>query len=94
MARRLAAIGKVGVDEPVGEYPGLLALTPERAAAYARTLAEFADEPGSVNNWYEHGIQRETERGQAWTVLPTRTSDWVEIDTPDDLDQATAMLVG
>lgn len=91
---RLTAIGKVDVDDPVGEYPGLLALTPQRAVAFARTLAEFADEPGSVNNWYEHGIQRETARGQTWTVLPTRTSDWVEIDTPDDLDQATALLVG
>ena len=31
---------------------------------------------------------------RAWTVLPTRTSNWVEIDTPSDLALADDLLVG
>ena len=89
---RLGAIGKVGVSTPVAEYPGLLALRGRRIADYAHVLRRFGADPACHNNWYEHGIQAELEAGRAWTMIPVRTSAWVEIDTPDDLTSATSLL--
>lgn len=88
----LSAIGKTGVTYPVAEYPGLLALRPARARAYADKLRTFRDDPACHNNWYEHGVQAELQRGLGWTMIPVRTGDWVEIDTPDDLAAAGHLL--
>jgi choline kinase len=88
----LGAIGKTGVEHPVAEYPGLVALRPARAREYAEQLRTFTADPGCHNNWYEHGIQAELRRGRPWTMIPVRAADWVEIDTPDDLAAATSLL--
>ncbi len=88
----LGAIGKVEVSAPVAEYPGLLALRGRRIPDYARTLRAFEADPACHNNWYEHGIQAELAAGRPWTMIGVRTPAWVEIDTPDDLAGATALL--
>lgn len=92
-AGRVAAIGKVGIDEPGGEYVGLAWWGPTRAAELRHVLASFDGEPRRVDCWYEHGIQAHLETGAAYGSVRVPSSSWVEIDDEDDLRSARRLPV-
>ncbi len=92
--RMVRRIGKVGVDDPSGEYVGILAVDADARQAYIAELAAFEDDPARSNAWYEDAIQTSISAAMAWTAAPVPDSSWVEIDTPEDLEAARALAGG
>ena len=88
----LARIGKVEVDDPAGEYIGMLMARGEALAAVRTELERFVDRPESVDEWYEGAVGRSAAAGIAWRIWPMPSGDWVEID--DDADLARAETIG
>ena len=86
--RTLERIGKVGIDDPVGEYIGILAAAGEGLSALRARLEAFVDVPESVNEWYEGAVGRSAAEGTAWHIWPVPGSGWVEIDDDSDLQIA------
>jgi choline kinase len=84
----LARIGKVGIEDPVGEYIGILGARGGALHALREKLEAFVGDPASVNEWYEGAVGRCAADGVAWHVWPVPAGDWVEID--DDADYETA----
>jgi choline kinase len=89
----LDRIGKVGIEDPVGEYIGILAASGDGLRALRRWLESFVDVPESVNEWYEGAVGRCAAEGLAWRIWPVPSTGWVEIDDDADL-QAAQDLVG
>ena len=90
----LARIGKVGIDDPVGEYIGILAARGEGLRRLRERLESFVDDPASVNEWYEGAVGRCAAAGVAWHVWPVPGGGWVEIDDDADLETAQALARG
>jgi choline kinase len=88
----LARIGKVDVDEPVGEYIGLLMARGGALRAVRERLESFVDHPGASNEWYEGAVGRTAADGVGWDIWPMPSGGWVEIDDDDDLDAANALI--
>lgn len=84
----LERIGKVGIDDPIGEYVGMLMARGAVLAELTRALEGFEGDPEAVNQWYEGAVGVNAADGVPWHVWPTPSSLWVEID--DDADYATA----
>jgi len=84
----LARIGKVGIDDPVGEYVGMLMASGPVLAAFRVALERFVGDPGSRDEWYERAVGLTAAQGTPWIVWPTPDSDWVEIDDNGDLELA------
>lgn len=80
----LTAIGKVGVERPVGEYVGMLMAGGEVLTAFREALAGFEGRPEAADEWYERAVGLSADAGAAWRLWPTPGSDWVEIDDDDD----------
>lgn len=87
----VARIGKVGVDDPVGEYVGISWWSAAAASELAGHLATYVDRDGAANNWYEHGIDDHLRSGASYAAVPVPSVDWVEIDDPTDLALAVAL---
>jgi choline kinase len=85
---RLRAIGKVGIEDPVGEYVGMLAARGTVLSAFRTALEGFEGDPESVDEWYELACGLNAQAGSAWTVWPTPAGEWMEID--DDADHLAA----
>lgn len=88
----LDRIGKVGIDDPVGEYVGMLMA---RGAALARlrdALEAFVGRPDAVDEWYEGAVGRTAAAGVAWVVWAMPSGRWVEIDDDDDLAAAMDLV--
>jgi choline kinase len=81
-------IGKVGIDDPGGEYVGLAWWTADAAIELRAHLAAFLERPEAVDHWYEHGIGEHAAAGGRYAVVPVPSVDWVEIDDPNDLQTA------
>ena len=88
----LARIGKVDIDEPVGEYVGMLAARGELLGRLRVALEAFVDRPEAVNEWYEGAVGRTAAAGAPWHVWPMPSSGWVEIDDDADLDLAESLV--
>jgi len=84
----LAKIAKVDVEDPVGEYIGILMARGSVLGAMRERLEGFVGRPESVNEWYEGAIGRTAADGAAWRIWPVPSGDWVEIDDDGDLDHA------
>lgn len=82
------AIGKVGVNDPVGEYTGVLSVPAGELEVFEKALESFVDDPTRENAWYEHAVDLTLRQGMAWQLVEAPTTTWVEID--DDGDRATA----
>lgn len=87
----LERIGKVGIDDPAGEYIGMLFARGPALRALRAALEAFVDDPEATNEWYEGAVGRTAADGAAWRVWPMPTSGWVEIDDDGDLDLAHTM---
>jgi choline kinase len=85
-------IGKVGVDQPKGEYVGLSWWSAPAALELRGHLAAYLEQPDAVNNWYEHGIDDHLRAGAAYAAVAMPSMDWVEIDDPNDLAFARQLI--
>lgn len=89
----LERIGKVGVDDAVGEYVGMLMVRGSVLSAFRGALEAFEGRSEHDDEWYEGAVGRTAAEGAAWHVWGMPDGQWVEID--DDRDFATASeLVG
>ena len=88
----LTAIGKLGVDAPLGEYVGLLMARGDVLEALQAELEAFEREPGAHDQWYEGAIGRSASAGASWQVWPMSDPGWVEIDDDADLAQAEDLV--
>lgn len=87
----LDGIGKVGVDGAAGEYVGMLMARGGVLADLRRTLEGFVGRPEAVDCWYEAAVGVTAADGSPWTVWPTPSSEWVEIDDDDDYEHACSL---
>jgi choline kinase len=88
----LSRIGKVGVDDPVGEYVGMLMARGAVLESFRQTLDGFVDQPAAADEWYESAVGRTAASGVPWTVWPTPDSRWIEIDDDVDYEAALALM--
>jgi len=88
----LDRIGKVGVERPAGEYPGLLMARGGVLAALRATLEAFVGRPGAADEWYEGAVAATARDGAAWVVWPMPSGRWVEIDDDGDLAAALELV--
>ncbi|HEX8104029.1 MAG TPA: NTP transferase domain-containing protein [Solirubrobacteraceae bacterium] len=88
----LDRIGKVGMDEPVGEYVGMLMARGAELASLRRELEAFVGDPAAVNEWYEGAVGRAAAKGARWTIWPMPSTRWVEIDDDGDLAAAVELV--
>ncbi len=87
----LARIGKVEIDDPVGEYVGMLMV---RAVALRRlraVLESFVGRAEAANEWYEGAVGQTASAGVAWHVWAMAPGAWAEIDDDADLEAAQSM---
>ena len=87
----LSEVGKSGIEDPVGEYVGLLMARGGVLEAFRKTLEGFVGRAESDNEWYERAVGLTAAQGTPWKIWPTPDSGWVEID--DDGDYATALQI-
>jgi choline kinase len=85
----LERIGKVGVEDPVGEYVGMFMVRGPARDTLTETLETYVGSDAAVEHWYEHAIGETADNGVPWVVWPTPDSEWIEID--DEADYASAL---
>lgn len=85
----LDRIGKVGVEDPAGEYVGVFMVRDQARGALRAMLDSFVGSEAAADHWYEEAIGRTARQGIPWVVWPTPDSKWIEID--DEADYSAAM---
>jgi choline kinase len=88
----LARIGKVGIDDAVGEYVGVLMARGPALAAMRAHLERFVGRPECADEWYEGAVGRSAAGGTGWRIWPMPSGDWVEIDDDEDLARARTLV--
>lgn len=88
----LERIGKVGIEDPVGEYVGMLLVRDGALQRLREVLEGFVGHPEAANEWYEAAIGRTAAEGVAWGVWGMPAGGWVEIDDDDDLELAETLV--
>jgi choline kinase len=88
----LAAIGKAGVDAPVGEYVGMLMARGPALAALREALEAFVGDRRHASQWYEGAVGACADAGVPWRVWPMPGGGWVEIDDDADLCAAETLM--
>jgi choline kinase len=88
----LSAIGKVAVEDPVGEYIGMLLVRGRALRDLREALERFVGRPDAANEWYEGAIGRTAAEGTPWRVWAMPTGGWIEIDDDDDLRFAESLV--
>jgi choline kinase len=87
----LERIGKVDIDDPAGEYIGMLSARGAALEAVRGELERFVGHDESADEWYEGAVGRTAAAGVAWRIWPMPSGDWVEIDDDGDLARAEAL---
>ena len=87
----LAQIGKVGIEEPVGEYVGMMMARGDALRRLRGVLEGFVGRPGAADEWYEGAVGRTAAAGTGWHVWPMPPGGWVEIDDDADLRAAESL---
>ncbi len=88
----LERIGKVDIDDPVGEYVGMMMARGDVRAAFEAVLEGFVDRPEAANEWYEGAVGRTAAAGVPWHVWAMAPGAWVEIDDDADLGAAESLV--
>jgi choline kinase len=88
----LAAIGKAGVDDPAGEYVGMLMARGDALVALRAALERFAGHAEHANQWYEGAVGACASDGVPWHAWPMPRGGWVEIDDDADLCAAETLM--
>ena len=83
----LARIGKVEIDDPVGEYVGMLMARDVALRRVRAVLEGFVGDAAAADEWYEGAVGRTAAGGVSWHLW-AMAGGWVEID--DDADLAAA----
>jgi choline kinase len=91
---KLRCIGKVGVDEPVGEYVGMLMARGPVLTQLLETLESYRGCEDLDDAWYEQAVGQTADHGARWGIWPTPDSAWVEIDDHDDYLAALELVAG
>ena len=84
----LDRIGKVDIDDPAGEYIGMLMARGGALRRLRAVLEGFVGRPDCADEWYEGAVGRTAADGVPWHVWAMAPGAWVEID--DDADLAAA----
>jgi len=84
-------IGKVGIDDPAGEYVGLLMARGPVLEAFREHLLRFVGLSEHNDEWYERAVGLSAAAGTPWVVHPMADSNWVEIDDDGDYSAALAL---
>ena len=87
----LHRIGKVGIDDPAGEYIGMLMARGSALRRLRAVLEGFVGRPDAVDEWYEGAVGATAAAGVAWHVWPMASGAWVEIDDDADLRLAESL---
>ncbi len=90
----LSRIGKVEIDEPAGEYVGMLMARGEALRALRAVLEGFVGRADCVTEWYEGAVGRTAAGGTRWDVWAMPPGGWVEIDDDADLEAAELLAAG
>jgi len=92
----LPSIAKIGkkISDPEGEFTGVIYFSPLVGVAMARALEVLRGEY-YWKDYFESAVQWVIDRGAEISPrLFANDSDWVEIDTPEDLEKARKMFSG
>lgn len=87
----LVKIAKVGIDEPVGEYVGMLMARGDVLRRLRDVLEGFVGRADAANEWYEGAVGQTAAAGSAWRVWPMAAGAWLEIDDDADLQAAASL---
>jgi len=87
----LERIGKVGVEDPAGEYIGMLSAGGDVLRRLRAALEDWVGDAGAVDQWYEGAVLLTAQGGAPWHVWPTPGTGWIEIDDDADLDAAVGL---
>jgi choline kinase len=87
----LARIGKTDVDDPIGEYVGMLMARRRALGALKAALEGFVGRPEHADEWYERAVGQTAADGTRWTIWPTPSSSWIEIDDRHDYEAAVGL---
>jgi choline kinase len=89
---RVDRIGKLGIDNAVGEYIGILMARGDVLRALREVLEGFVGRPEALNEWYEGAVGRTAVAGADWRIWAMPSTGWVEIDDDRDLETAHALV--
>ena len=87
----LLRIGKVEIDDPAGEYVGMLMARDDALRRLRDVLEGFVGRSDAANEWYEGAVMRTAQAGTAWRVWAMPPGGWVEIGDDDYLRTAEAL---
>ena len=87
----LARIGKVQIDDPAGEYIGMLMARGDALRRLRAVLEGFVGRADAVDEWYEAAVGATAAGGVPWDVWPMAAGAWVEIDDDADLQLAQSL---
>ena len=88
---RIVDIGKVGVQQPAGEYIGMLMLDTATAALLRESMEEWLADGRDDNAWYETVIRDTLLARSDCRPIEVGGPLWVEIDDPADLETARSV---
>jgi choline kinase len=89
---KLKGIGKIGIDDPVGEYVGMLMARGAVLKQFQGTLESYLGREELGNAWYEHAVGQTADDGAGWGIWSTPDSTWIEIDDHADYVRALQLI--
>ena len=90
----IALIGKgIPISEAYGESIGIEAFSAETAALLFATLDQRMMNNEGRNEFYETSFQKLIDKGAKLKAIDISRFPTIEIDTPDDLEQAKLMKI-
>jgi L-glutamine-phosphate cytidylyltransferase len=82
---------EIPLNEAAGEWTGLTRFTPRAARSFHAHAGDLLIE-GHQNAYDTAAFNRMAKEGIPFTVCETKGLPWIEIDTPDDLEEATRIF--
>ena len=80
------------IEDAVGESVGIEKMTPEYTEAIYQELRKMILDEGLIDIFYERAFERLIPQGHTFKVVDTTDLFSYELDTPEDLERASAAL--
>jgi choline kinase len=80
------------VEDAIGESVGIEKMTPDYTEALYQELRQMIEDEGLIDIFYERAFERLIPQGYTFQVVDTTDLFSYELDTPEDLEKATAAL--